>query len=291
MIKKVLWLFFFSFSVSYGETVRVATYNLWNYLVMDRRLSDHTWRSAPKPESQKEAVCKVIVSANPDILLVQEIGGWSDLCDLQRKLFQNGLDYPHIFLAQGSDPTRFNGLLSKIPWKQAETIDDLTYNYFGQTLTVKRGLLKVQFLTAKIDWYFYGLHLKSKWSSNKKDPLSAKQRKSEAMKVREYIYKKHQGKGYYLIAGDFNDTVNMPVLRYFLNRGDTTLSEVIPVMDSKGLIWTHFYRKAGIYSQIDFLLASPLLLQKTFRTSGEIVDLPISWQASDHRLVYVDLYF
>ena len=258
---------------------------------MDRRLSDQTWRNAPKPEDQKEAVCEVIVSASPDILLVQEIGGRSDLRDLQRKLSKNGLVYPHIFLAQGSDPTRFNGLLSKIPWRLAETIDDLTYDYFGQTLTVKRGLLRVQFCSGQTDWDFYGVHLKSKWSSNKKDPLSAKQRKSEAMKVREYLYKKHQGNGYYLVAGDFNDTINMPVLRYFRNRGNIRLAEVMPAMDSQGLIWTHFYRKGGIYSQIDFLLASPSLYKKTFRTTGEIVDLPISWQASDHRLVYIDLYF
>ena len=291
MVKKVFCFFFFSLSSCYGETVRVATYNLWNYLVMDRRLSDQTWRSAPKPEDQKEAVCKVIASANPDILLVQEIGGHSDLADLQRKLFQNGIHYPHVFLAQGSDPTRFNGLLSKIQWQKAETIDDLMYDYFGQTLTVKRGLLKVKFRSGQSDWYFYGVHLKSKWSSNKKDPLSAKQRKSEAMKAREYIYKNHQGKGYYLIAGDFNDTVNMPVLRYFNHRGQILLTKAIPAMDSKGLIWTHFYRKGGTYSQIDFLLASPLLYQKAFRISGEIVDLPISWKASDHRLVYVDLYF
>ncbi len=79
------WLFLVLFSSSlFAEEIVVASYNVENYLPMDRRVSGRTQRNAAKPESEIAAVVRVLQQIHPDILGLVEMGDESTLADLKR---------------------------------------------------------------------------------------------------------------------------------------------------------------------------------------------------------------
>ena len=98
----------------HAETVRIADYNLRNYLNMDRMVDGKWRRKYPKPEVAKHAIRKVIKVASPDVLVVQEIGGLDYLKELQGDLASEGLEYPYIGLVSGVDEVRHVGYFSNI---------------------------------------------------------------------------------------------------------------------------------------------------------------------------------
>ena len=66
-----------------GEVVRVATYNVRNYLEVNRWVDGKYRKHFPKPEAKKEAVRKVLLEVRPDILVIQEMGVGPYLSELQ----------------------------------------------------------------------------------------------------------------------------------------------------------------------------------------------------------------
>lgn len=59
-----------------GDWLTVATYNVQNYTLSDRRLPDGGFRpDYPKPEAEKMALRAVIRSLGADIIALQEVGG------------------------------------------------------------------------------------------------------------------------------------------------------------------------------------------------------------------------
>src|SRR5262245_49136202 len=80
-----------------GETFRVASYNVENYL-------DHPTESRPHAKSA-EAKAKIresIQALNPDVLALQEIGSTNALLELRDSLKADGLDLPYWELVAGS---------------------------------------------------------------------------------------------------------------------------------------------------------------------------------------------
>lgn len=283
----------------------VATYNIRNYLMTDRLVygkpgEKPVWRQDyPKPENEKTALRDIIARVNPDILALQEIGDAPYLRELQRDLKRlNGIDYPHATLMLGADPVRHVAVLSKVPFHKVVQHQSLGHKYFGKTEIVSRGLLEVQFETAGRRWSLYNLHLKSKWTERKDDPEAALKREGEARAVRDFLKKQHpvvQGHPY-LIAGDFNDTPNSKPLARILRSGNTPLCRYIYCKDDRGRIWTHYWRKGGTYSQIDYICASFGLLKlyglpEGRWPEGHIEDSKDTMIASDHRMVWVELPF
>jgi hypothetical protein len=57
------------------ESIRIASYNLKNYLIMDRLVEGKWRKDYPKPEAEKSIIQKNILEVRPDILVIQEIGG------------------------------------------------------------------------------------------------------------------------------------------------------------------------------------------------------------------------
>jgi len=84
-----------SFSAGQGPVV-VASYNVLNYLEMDRFVDGVNTPGVPKPEAEIEAVVEVIKSSSPDVLGLVEMGDESMLADLQKRLKAAGLDYPGV---------------------------------------------------------------------------------------------------------------------------------------------------------------------------------------------------
>lgn len=295
---KLLWLataclWLWLFAAAGAETVRVATYNLRNYLMEDRMVDGVYRQEYPKPEYEKEALRAVIHEAGADILAIQEIGGPDFLEELQRDLARDGLEYPHAAILLGPDTKRRVAALSKLPFQQVLTHDNLLFTYFGERISPKRGLLELTFRTGGTEWTLFVVHLKSRWTVRDDDRNAYRQRTGEAEAMRNYIRERFPagGDGRYLVAGDFNDTLPSAPLRRFLSVGGRELTQPLPARDSRGEYWTYFYRRHFRYERVDFILASLAMLAHVKEDTAAIVDLPVSLTASDHRLVYVDLQF
>ena len=66
--------FLFSFVCFGGERVRVASYNVRNYLLMDRLVAGRWVEDSPKPEIENRIVRSIIKNVNADIIALQEMG-------------------------------------------------------------------------------------------------------------------------------------------------------------------------------------------------------------------------
>ena len=265
---------------SLDARLRIATYNVRNYLVADR-LVDGKWRKEhPKPEDEKTALREIIAKVNPDVLALQEMGTLPFLEELRRDL--------------QLDEERHLAVLSKIPFEGVLQHNILGYKYFNEPGVVRRGLFEVQFKTGKVHWSLFTVHLKSKRTERKEDPEAAIKREKEATAVRDFLKKKHPpANNYpYILCGDFNDTPNTKPIARILKSGSNRLARYIYCRDSRNRVWTHYWRRGATYSQVDYIFASYGLLNLLpdgKRHSGHIEDSSGTLKASDHRMVYVDL--
>ncbi len=282
-------------SLSAAETIRVATYNVENYLVMDRWVDEQDrWRPAyPKPESEKAALRAVILEVAPDVLALQEMGSPPFLEELRRDLRREGLDFPYAHVLQAEDEVRHVAVLSRLPFQEVVDHVDADFPYFGERERIKRGLLEVRFETAGLPWTLFTLHLKSKWTEREDDPQATAKRTGEATAARNRILERVDpaAEDLFLIAGDFNDTRDTPPLRRFLQRGDLTLSVPVEAADSRGHTWTQHWERQDLYSRIDFILMSPALSKRLVPGAHGVYDGPGYRIASDHRMVWADFRF
>ena len=290
---------FFSIAFSFGlfgEKVRVASFNLQNYLIMDR-VVDGKWRkNYPKPEKEKRALRSILKQVDAAVVAIQEIGERPFLNELWMDLnVTKGPVYPHAIWMPAGDPeeVRHLALFSKIPFSSINMHHDIDFPYFDGRKTPDRGVLEVTFNSNGIKWKLFNLHLKSKWTERKDDPDASIRREREARAIRDYLRKSNppESNSHYLIVGDFNDHRNSSTLRRFLQVNDTPLTSMVPCEDSRGHRWTHHWSKADSYSRFDYILATPLMLKKLVVGSAKIVDGPNSVLASDHRMIYADFQF
>lgn len=283
------WLVFISPLA--GESLRIASYNLQNYLIMNRRLEEGFRPDYPKPEAEKAALREAILQVHPDIIALQEIGDEAQLKELQRDLKHMGLFYPYCaIVTDNPDKTRHIAILSRLKPDQVTLHGTIPFTLKGEKLLVRRGLLELHFTTGKTEWRLYAVHLKSRLTENESDPNAAKQRAGEARAIRNLIEKQVGSNGRYLVAGDFNDTRNSSALARFLHKGKATLSRIIECYDSREETWTHHYAREETLSRVDFILISPAL-DALVRISGHIWEDRKAGEGSDHRLIYVDMEF
>ncbi|MGE4551319.1 MAG: endonuclease/exonuclease/phosphatase family protein [Opitutales bacterium] len=276
-----------------AEDLRVAIFNLRNYLVCDRSVEGVWRREYPKPEKEKTAVRSIVAKVKPDVLALQEIGPKPFLRELQNDLQTDGITYPHHAWIEAEDEDRHLAVLSKIPIAEIRLHRDLDFKYFDGREKIKRGLLEVVFETGDLQWSLFVVHLKSKWTERKDDFEAAARRTGEARAARDFIKKTHppENSPRYLVAGDFNDHRDSAPLRRFLKSGDTPLTTIVPAADSRGDVWTHYWKKRDLYSRVDFFLATAPMLKLVKDGRGKVVDSPEPRLASDHRMVYIDLSF
>lgn len=271
--------------------LRVASWNVRDYALVDRRLDD-TFRPAyPKPEVEKAALRRVIKDIQPDVLALQEMGGDAFLQELQADLKAEGADYPFRQCLEAADKVRQVAVLSKVPFKPVCLRADLHYKTAGgEAFPVLRGLLGIEVLSEQGALTLYVLHLKSKLETKGK-PNTAERRRGEALAIRDVIIKAQPPAAAprYVIMGDFNEATRHPPVQLFLKKGETPLAHLLPVADSRGEAWTHRYNYEDAYTRIDHILVSPALWPMVRGGKGAIADNAAVLQASDHRLIYVDL--
>jgi endonuclease/exonuclease/phosphatase family metal-dependent hydrolase len=276
----------------WASEVSVMSWNVRNYLVCDRMV-DGVWRRGyPKPEVEKAAVDSVIKAANPDVLAIMEIGGADYFAEFQARLKNAGLDYPYAALMRGADTSRYLGVLSRVPFESVSH-PDLPIRYNGQLRKVLRGCLELRFNadagSEELPWRLYLVHLKSQAGENATDPESDIFRAAEATAIRDMIGRSLDGveAPAYLVMGDFNDGPRSRALARFLKKGKTKLTVPLTALDSHGEDWTERWAGGGIYSRIDYALASPALVG--WVSESKIIDSPDVQVGSDHRPIWVEL--
>jgi endonuclease/exonuclease/phosphatase family metal-dependent hydrolase len=272
-------------------TLRLATYNVRNYNMINRPVNGG-YQMWPKPESEKTALRAVICSAHPDILAIQEMGNVTYLEELRHDLAAEGLTYSYTALVNGPDPDRHVALLSRVPLAQVNSHEKINFKLNGVEEQVLRGLLEVDFVTNGQPWALYVVHLKSRLTETAADPQSAVEREGEARTVRDIIRKEQPlaDGARVAVVGDFNDARDSVPLRRFLELDGKPLFHLVTAVDSRGETWTSAYGRADEYDSSDYILFSPALLPWQ-KGPGGVADIPESKDASDHRLVWVDLAF
>jgi len=279
---------------SSAQAVRIATYNVENYLLLDRIVDGGYRKNYPKPEASKAALRAEIREVNADVLALQEMGGETFLRELQLDLKREGLNYPHAVVLDVENGRKL-AILSKMPWVRTIKKEQLLFDYLGEKVAVKRGLLGVVFEDEKGEWSVFNVHLKAKFTDVAEDPSSAIRRLGEARAIRDEILKMFppEARARYIVVGDFNDDPKSKPVQGFLKRGKTVLGHLLPTEDSRGERWTQFYHGKDIYSRVDYIIVSPEAEKGIKREALRILDRknvasPRWMQPTDHRLVFLD---
>ena len=276
-----------------AEVLTMATYNIENYVSTNRMTEAGYRKDYPKPESEKRALRTVMRALNADVLVLQEMGPRAYLDELQRDLKAEGLDYPHVALAEAADADRHVALLSRRPLKAVTTHSDLEFTYFGAKERVKRGLLEVTIATVEGDVTIFAVHLKSRFTDRPDDALSTIRRIGEATAVRDRVLKRFPVpvKARFVILGDCNDSKSSKPLERLHVRGKTVITELLPAADSRGETWTHAFRRDDTYTRVDYVFVSPGLRSAVEGGVAQIFDGDGVRAASDHRPVTLTLQF
>lgn len=274
-----------------GKEVVVASYNLENYLKMERRVEGRTIPDAPKPEAEIWAVIEVLREIRPDVLGIIEMGDESMLEDFRSRLRAAGLDYPHREWVRGADAARHLALLSRFPIVARNSRDDVPFELHGSSQRIGRGILDV---TVAVDETYrlrlVGAHLKSK--RQVPDFNESAMRAKEAWFLREHldaILDKNPDENL-LLFGDLNDTKNEYSVKTLLGpRKDPRRMRDLPLTDRQGLRWTHFWEAADTYSRIDYILVSNGLWPEINLRKSGISNSPIWNEGSDHRAIFTTI--
>jgi endonuclease/exonuclease/phosphatase family metal-dependent hydrolase len=268
----------------------IAAYNLENWLEMER----HSVTNAPKPEAERNAVAKVLAGIRPDVLGVAEIGTTNDLADLQARLRDHGLDFPHFEWVQGADLNRRVALLSRFPITERLSHTNDTYVLNGQNRRIERGILDVR-VQVNPQYSFRALvvHLKSKRAVDYGDQAAIRLAEAKLLHQQIETILHRDPHENFIILGDFNDTPDSPPLRELAGTNCHSLFILAP-RDSKGFDSTHFWRwqkdPSNRWSRIDYLMASPGMSNEYVDGSAMINDPPGWRDASDHRAISARFY-
>ena len=269
-----------------GGELTVMTWNVENYVAEDRMVDGEYRTEYPKPEKAKAALRQAVRETTPDVLALQEMGPEPYLEELQRDLAADGAAYPHRALLNGPDPKRHVALLSRVPLRVGSHAE-VPHRGAGVPDLVRRGVLEATVGLGDGEVTLFVVHLKSRHTENPADPDSAAQRLGEAAAVRDLVLRRcpRTAEAAFLVLGDFNDGPRSKPLRTLLRRGEATISELLPATDGAGDGWTHHYRKADVYSRVDYILVSPALRPAVVKIW--VHDSPAVRAASDHRPVLV----
>ena len=271
-----------------GKGLRFISYNVENWLAMDRRSNRGTLKNAPKPDSEKKAVVSLLANHAPDVIGLCEIGEATDLAEIQSALKAAGLDLPHSHFTGGSDPVRHLGLLSRFPITSTAKPAETEFRLHGRNFAINRGILDATVSAAGKSFRFIGVHLKSKREIEDAD--QEQMRVHEARLLRRHVDSilAAEPAARLVVYGDFNDTYPSMTVRTITGGPDKRLRlKPVYLRDSRKEAWTHHWSQHDIYSRIDFItLSSAMDRQVNFRASRIIDDS--GWdKASDHRPLLV----
>ncbi|GAA5119880.1 hypothetical protein GCM10023212_12620 [Luteolibacter yonseiensis] len=253
---------------------------------MDRYVERKSIKGAPKPESEKQDVVRMLVRHSPDIIGLCEVGTAADLADLQERLKTAGLNLPHTHFTGGSDPVRHLGLLSRFPILSTAKPSETSYQLDGQTFAINRGILDATLEVRGKSYRFLGVHLKSKRDVEQGDQEAMRLHESRLLRRHVDSILKENPNARLVVYGDFNDTRASPSLKTITgNYSDPTYLTAIPAKDSRQMAWTHYWEFQDIYSRIDYIMVTRALKKDVDFPAAKIIDDEEWNKASDHRPV------
>jgi len=272
-------------------SIRLACYNVENYLLMPRRIGERMVANAGKPEKEKEAVVRMIGSISPDVLGLMEIGEPRQLEDLRRRLAQAGYDYPYSEYLQGNDTTRHLALLSRYPIVERHSRGDLPLWVRGMTLHSPRGILDVT-IEPRPGYRLRILcvHLKAKLEVAEYNEGELREAESREFRrtIRDILRTDPETR--LVLMGDFNDTKNEKPVWQIAGKPEWPDSlRPVPLADDRGEFWTEYWSWADVYSRIDYIMVSRKL-EPDIDAAHSGIARPSFWnQASDHCPVYLTI--
>lgn len=285
----VISLLFTSTLYAGDNSIRVLSFNVWNYFVEGER------SSPAKSEESRNAVASTIASADPDIVLLSEIGGLKSIKDLAERLKKKGIDYQYIDVMHGSDSWRYLGVLAKFKPETIEKKTDLTYKIHPKRspagaidyVPVQRGFLHIIFKKDNYQLHIVSVHLKARLFNQRYNQTDM--RRFEARLLRYFINDilKKDPDANLLVVGDFNDRFSSDPL--ITVRGDKLKDENkrltdLKLKDNWNNSWTHWWHSEDSYGRIDYSLASKGLVKEVNIEKSKIIHIPQLWlTASDHR--------
>ncbi|WCJ60541.1 endonuclease/exonuclease/phosphatase family protein [Fontisphaera persica] len=287
-------------SVESAEKIRIAEYNLENYLDQP---------AGNRPAKSAEARAKIrqsIRSLKPDVLALMEMGSTNALLELRDSLQAEGLSLPHWEWVRGWDTNIHVALLSRLPIVARRPHTNLTYLLYGRRFHVSRGFLEVDLrATNGYQFTLLAVHLKSRRPIPEGD--EAEMREQEARLLREIITERLAANPSLnlVVLGDFNDTKDTRSVRTIMGRAnarnglvDTRPAErngdSLPPLnarqDARRITWTHYYGVEDSYSRIDYILLSKGMAAEWIPEETYVLALPNWGQASDHRPIVATIY-
>jgi endonuclease/exonuclease/phosphatase family metal-dependent hydrolase len=274
-----------------AQTVRIATFNVENYLEVSNR-------SRPaKSDDAKAKVRESIHALKPDVLALQEIGGTNSLLELQASLKSEGLDLPEWDLINGYDTNIQVAVLSRFPIvsRRAHTNDHFLLT--GRRFRVTRGFEELDIRVN--DHYSFTLinaHLKSRLPIP--EAAEADMRLEEAKLLREKIdFRIATNPNLNLIVlGDMNDVFDSPAIKAVLGRGNKALVDTRPSehngdtvnsgdrrLSARAITWTHYYAREDTYTRMDYIFISRGMSHEWDTSDTYVLSMPNWGTASDHR--------
>ncbi len=277
-----------------GQTFRLATYNVENYL-------DQAAGTRPaKSEAARAKIRESIKAMAPDVIAFAEMGSPAALEELRQALASEGLDFPHRELIRGDDTNIHVAVLSRFPITANRSHTNESFLLSGRRFPVSRGFAELDIrVNTNYSFTLFAAHLKSKRPVPEAD--QAELRLEEARLLREKIDARLQADpaANLVVVGDFNDTKDSPSTKAVIGRGkfklvDTRPAEANgdnapsdnPAWEPRNICWTHYYGKADDYSRIDYILLSPGMAREWRPLETRVLALPNWGVASDHRPIY-----
>ncbi len=280
-----------------ADKITIMSYNCYNYFV--EKDADRL-----KSESSKLALCNIIKKANPDILLISEIGTKESLDDFMKYLKSVGCKYSFGKVMKGYDRRRHLGIISKI---EPEAIIEKNNTYYNikpkikfkgkaatwlETKAVSRGFLHCIFNINGYKFHTILAHLKSKLIHKRYN--QAEMRRYEARQLKYYVNDllKLNKNANILIMGDMNDipdSAPMKTLRSSSKKMEDRLYDLRP-FDESSKAWTHWWNYDDSYARIDYILATYQILPEINFLDTKIIDYGLlNQKASDHRPILVTI--
>lgn len=257
----------------------VMTFNVMRWCYDDRDAGGQ--RNDPKPQSEKEAVIKIIAKVKPDVLAVEEMGNARHFQEFQDLLMAAGLNYPNTEYVPSKEGSVNLAVLTHFPILARQSITNEDYTIGDSVMGVQRGFISVDIQPSPT--YRFRLmtaHLKSKiYSSHGQTEM----RRNEARLLNKHVRRaldEHTNLNL-LVVGDMNDSMGSAAMREVMGN---QLLDLRP-SDAFGDIWSHFWSEAEEYSRIDYLLVSSAMISEVVSNKTHVVRDPLTYQASDHRPV------
>jgi endonuclease/exonuclease/phosphatase family metal-dependent hydrolase len=275
-----------------AETIRIATYNVENYLDQPTET-----RHSAKSAEAKAKVRESIEAMKPDVIALEEMGTTNALLELRASLKTDGLDFPFWEHVSGVDTNIHIAVLSKFPIvaRHPHTNDEFLLD--GKRFRVSRGFAEVEIRAAtNFTFTLIAAHLKSQLQIPNAD--EAEERLGEANVLRGIIdeHFKENPNVKLIVLGDLNDARNSDPIKKIIGRGKFKLTDTRPAerngdnapaappyFEPRNVAWTYFYGANDTYARIDYILSSPAMARGLVKEETYVPTIPNWGIGSDHR--------